>query len=94
MEDSAFQAAGSRNVSDQTRALIEQTKEGDFTFSPVAYYCKDCRRFVAVTEKRKLKYRCNECKGINVAFGTERSLKNYYKVKEVVKEEEENVKEK
>jgi len=51
-------------------------------FSPLAYYCKDCKKLVEVKELKKMKFSCLECQKKNIAFGTKRSLINYYKIKE------------
>ena len=46
----------------------------------IIYFCKDCKK--NITPKRigkKFKFSCSECKGSNVAFGSEESINNYYK---------------
>lgn len=69
----------SLNVSDQARDQIEEAAEGNFKHSPVVFYCRDCKSIVKCNEKRK-KLQCKECKQNNVSIGTERSIKNYYKI--------------
>lgn len=65
------------------------TSEGeDFEFSPIVYFCKDCKALVEVIEGRKMKFKCKTCKGKNIAFGTKRSISNFYKVSEKSKKEE------
>lgn len=45
----------------------------------VVFYCKDCDKIVNVTPVgRKFVYRCNICKTKNVAFGSDKSIKNFY----------------
>ncbi len=68
------------NISDQTRALKESSIGDDFEFSKIIYFCKDCKKIVDVIPRRSMKFRCKECKSINIAFGTERSIRNYYKI--------------
>lgn len=49
----------------------------------VVAYCKDCEKIVeAVAIGRKFVYRCTICQTKNVAFGTEKSIKNFYHIKE------------
>ena len=49
----------------------------------VIFYCKDCEKIVSVTPVgRKFVYRCNICKTKNVAFGSDKSIKNFYHIKE------------
>ena len=46
-------------------------------------YCKDCYKIVAgIPVGRKFAYRCNICQTKNVAFGTIKSIKNFYRIKE------------
>ena len=52
------------------------------TPAKIIYFCKDCEKLV--TPKRigkKLRFKCDECKGENVAFGTEESIHNFFKIK-------------
>ena len=52
----------------------EETEE-----SPISFYCKDCEDFVAVEKQgKRLKFRCKSCKSDKVAFGTKKSLENFY----------------
>lgn len=47
----------------------------------IIYYCKDCNK--VITPKRigkRFQFSCSECKGNNVAFGSEQSISNYYKI--------------
>lgn len=47
----------------------------------LVFYCKDCRKIVETTPVgRKFVYTCNICKTKNVAFGTLKSIKNFYRV--------------
>ena len=52
------------------------------TPAKIIYFCKDCEK--VITPKRigkKLKFKCDECRGENVAFGTEQSIYNFFKIK-------------
>ena len=47
----------------------------------ILYYCRQCEK--PVTPKRvgkKLSFSCSECKKDPIAFGSEKSVQNYYKV--------------
>ena len=49
----------------------------------IVFYCKDCEKIVQVTPVgRKFVYKCNTCKTKNVAFGTEKSIKNFFHIKD------------
>lgn len=66
-------------------------KSGPFG-EKILYYCKDCAKFVNGQQVgRKYVFRCPICKTKNVAFGTEKSLKNFFHIDE---EEEEKVEKK
>ncbi|MFC1749341.1 hypothetical protein ACFL2V_11100 [Pseudomonadota bacterium] len=50
---------------------------------PIVYYCKDCEKVVDTKPVgRKFVYKCAICGTKNVAFGTEKSVTNYYRVEE------------
>lgn len=45
----------------------------------IVFYCKDCEEIVNVDRAgRKYAYRCKKCRTKNVAFGTEKSIANYF----------------
>jgi hypothetical protein len=47
------------------------------------FYCKDCEKIVDVIPVgRKFVYKCAICKTKNVAFGTEKSIRNFFHVEE------------
>lgn len=51
----------------------------------VTFYCKDCERIVDAHQVgRKYVYSCNICRTKNVAFGTEKSIRSYFKFDEVL----------
>ena len=56
----------------------------DLPRGSIVYYCKDCKQIVEAKPVggKKLKYRCSTCNGDNVAYGTEKSVKSVYKIKE------------
>jgi hypothetical protein len=49
--------------------------------SGLIFFCKDCEKVVDVIPLgKKFVYKCAICKTKNVAFGTEKSVKNFFKV--------------
>lgn len=49
----------------------------------LVYFCKDCKKIVdTVPVGKKFVYTCKICKTKNVAFGTEKSIKKFYHVKD------------
>jgi len=49
----------------------------------LVFYCKDCHKIVeTIPVGRKFVYRCKICGTKNVAFGTLKSIKNFYRVSE------------
>ena len=49
--------------------------------SKIIYYCRECKKEVKPKRiGKKFKFSCTECKGNNVAFGSEKSLSSYYKI--------------
>lgn len=49
----------------------------------VICYCKDCEKIVQTTPVgRKFAYKCSICNTKNVAFGSEKSIRNFYRIKE------------
>jgi hypothetical protein len=49
----------------------------------VVFFCKDCDKIVSVLPVgRKFVYKCSICKTKNVAFGTDKAVRSYYRVPE------------
>lgn len=49
----------------------------------IVFYCKDCQRIVDANKlPTRYVYRCGPCGTKNVAFGTEKSIRSYYHVKD------------
>ncbi len=49
----------------------------------IIFYCKDCEKIIFAKQVgRSHVYRCPHCHTKNVAFGTEKSIKNYYHIEE------------
>lgn len=50
---------------------------------PVVFFCKDCEKIVDSRPiGRKFVYKCAKCGTNNVAFGTEKAIRGFYRVKE------------
>lgn len=48
----------------------------------IVFYCKDCENLVDAHKIAKTyNYKCTACNGEKVAFGTEESISNFYKIK-------------
>lgn len=54
----------------------------------IIFYCKDCQEIVD-TDKvgGKYVYKCRKCGTKNVAFGTVKSIKNFFKIEDKPEEE-------
>lgn len=49
---------------------------------PVVFYCKECKEIVQADRKGKsLTFTCPQCGKNNIAIGTQRSIENYYNIK-------------
>ena len=49
----------------------------------IVYYCHDCEKLISPKRiGKKFKFKCEQCKGKNVSFGSEKSIANYYKLNE------------
>ncbi len=49
----------------------------------IVFFCKDCEKIVLGTKVgNKYVYKCPLCHTKDVAFGTEKSIKSFYRVKE------------
>lgn len=62
------------------KILPKSRKVDNYLKEPVVFYCKDCEKIVKVKPLgKKFVYRCAICGTKNVAFGTEKAIKNYYR---------------
>ena len=63
--------------------------QGEGLPAVIRYFCRDCKKLVSAQRiEGKLCFRCAECGGERVAFGTEASLQNIYKRDRQRKEKE------
>lgn len=66
-----------RNIMRPPRKVDNYLKE------PIVFYCKDCEKIVQVKPfGRKFVYRCAVCGTKNVAFGTEKAIRGFYRYEE------------
>jgi len=57
--------------------------EGTGQPSKIMYFCQDCKKLITPSRiGKRLRFACTECKGENVAFGTEKSLRLFYHIPE------------
>ena len=50
----------------------------------MTFFCKNCEELVAAQQTRKkFKFACPKCGKQEIAFGTEESINNYYRIKTV-----------
>lgn len=52
----------------------------------IIYYCKDCKRIVdgkSRKGRKRYSFACSICGGRDVAYGTEKSIINFYHIKPV-----------
>jgi len=70
------------------KIMPKSNKVDNFLKEPVVFYCKDCDKIVKVRPfGRKFVYKCAICNTKNVAFGTEKAIRNYYRIEENEKKE-------
>lgn len=63
--------------------ITTQTAPTTETQVKIVFFCKDCEKIIqGVKLGKKYVYKCPLCGTKNVAFGTEKSIKNFYHVKE------------
>ena len=75
--------------------IIKSNIEADTSFvtdtgtpARIVYYCRDCEKIVKPKRiGKKLKFGCSECGGSNISFGSEKSIKNYYRIKNITNTE-------
>lgn len=58
----------------------ENTTIAEVSDSTIVFFCKDCKAVVNAQRisPNKYAYKCPECNSIKVAFGTMRSIKEFY----------------
>lgn len=65
--------------------------KNDDQLGDIIFYCKDCEEIVDTNRcGRKYVYKCKKCGTKNVAFGTKKSIYNFFRLED---EKEEDLKE-
>lgn len=69
----------------QSKAIPEDAWENQ----DVVFYCHDCETLVGVKKKegKGTKFTCQVCNGEHISFGTDRSIRGYFRIGEGKKEE-------
>ncbi len=68
-------------VKKEDTQISEENKQGASSKGNIVFYCKNCKELISAEKiGKKYQYKCPLCKEKDVAFGTERSIKNVYKV--------------
>lgn len=63
--------------------MTDQTTNPELSETGIVFYCKDCGRLVETNRcGRKYVYKCKICNTKNVAFGTLRSIRSFFHIKE------------
>lgn len=53
----------------------------EITPAPLAFFCRNCQKIVTASQTRKkFQFRCPECRKTEVAYGTEESIRNHYRL--------------
>lgn len=68
------------DIDDLNAIKYEPVAESEWVEQRVVFFCHDCDKIVK--EERignTLKFKCSECKGDQVSYGTEKAINNYYR---------------
>ncbi|MDD3066895.1 MAG: hypothetical protein PHO48_03640 [Candidatus Gracilibacteria bacterium] len=61
---------------------IPKTEE-EIAPAKLVFYCKNCQEIVEAKQaKKKFHFVCPKCNKQDIAFGTEESIKNHYRIKD------------
>jgi Zn finger protein HypA/HybF involved in hydrogenase expression len=56
--------------------------EANIPAAKLVFYCRKCEEMVEAKQTRKkFTFRCPKCSKEEIAFGTEESIKNHYRIK-------------
>ncbi len=77
------------SMEDAQKVAYKPIPEEEWEHQKVVFYCHDCEKIVQGKKLGKsLKFACAECNGNNVSYGTEKSIKNHFRIQEETPEEE------
>ena len=62
--------------------MNKMSSEKSVTSDPtIVFYCKDCEKIVNTDRVgKKYVYKCKDCGTKNVAFGTDKSIKSFFRI--------------
>ncbi len=75
---------------DYLKIILSDMKEIDPSYlgenglpAEIAYYCRECKKVIEKPERipQTLRFKCRECGGERVAFGTQNSVQSYFRLK-------------
>ncbi|QQS59058.1 hypothetical protein IPN35_05745 [Candidatus Peregrinibacteria bacterium] len=68
----------------KSRAIPEEEWENQ----EIVFYCHNCETLVSVKkrEEKNTKFVCQECDGESISFGTDKSIRGYFRIGEGKKE--------
>ena len=75
------------NATSFKSALVNVSTYGKekITFNPdrggIVFFCHDCKKFVETnrSDPKKMKFTCKLCKGKKISYGTQESMKEFYR---------------
>jgi Zn finger protein HypA/HybF involved in hydrogenase expression len=57
--------------------------EDEWKNQKIVFFCRDCDECVdAKKNKKSMTFTCNKCNGKRIAFGTEKSVQNFFRLHE------------
>jgi len=62
--------------------MNEKINKEENEITKIAYFCKNCKKIVNIKKIKKNKFICAKCKKKKIAFGTAKSIKNHYNIKD------------
>ncbi|MBD3330161.1 hypothetical protein GF354_01365 [Candidatus Peregrinibacteria bacterium] len=58
-------------------------KNNNLDDEAIVFYCKDCEEIVDADKcGKRYVYKCKKCRTKNVAFGTKKSISNYFRIQD------------
>lgn len=67
------------NVEEMSKITVAPIEEDQWEEQKIVFFCTECEKLVNPQKKaKKLKFYCPECKSENVAYGTEKSICDYF----------------
>lgn len=69
---------------DEIASVPEHVVPENWQDSAVIFFCRECNKVVPVDKigKKKISFKCKQCGKKDIAFGTERSISNFFHLDE------------